>query len=408
MYLNFLKDVNSGEEIAIDNNDNIKEVSYLRKLIEEEYADRDNDEGGNYQLYAKADNFLVIDAEEEDWNYIPVYSETAKALGIEAGRYKTREISKFAKDAGYDGVKFENLQDNGEFLEDFYTSDIYIIFDPANVKSADPITYDDNGDVIPLSQRFNSSNNDIRYSEKTDSGMFVDEDGVENYPINESIRNLSYDERRTALKNILKKELKDTKVRFVKGDKTYLASITKSSIDKNIYGSNSSKNGYDAKIGIGINGNFIDLPQNAEYLFSKPEEGNKRNKFHKDAKVWDYYFKTIKYGEDYFDILIDVMWDGKDNYLYDIEIKGSGIASDKLMSDARTTPNKKVPSMLDKVKGLFSEKLDLDDPFLLFNAQEDIAQGDEILKSDLHALANAVKASNIKKNELLTYSQKRK
>lgn len=31
------------------------------------------------------------------------------------------------------------------------------------IKSADPVTYDDNGDVIPLSERFNEKSKDIRY-----------------------------------------------------------------------------------------------------------------------------------------------------------------------------------------------------------------------------------------------------
>jgi hypothetical protein len=39
-----------------------------------------------------------------------------------------------------------------------------IILDPASVKSADPVTYDDTGNVIPLSQRFNEKSPDIRYS----------------------------------------------------------------------------------------------------------------------------------------------------------------------------------------------------------------------------------------------------
>lgn len=33
-----------------------------------------------------------------------------------------------------------------------------------NIKSAEPVTYDDNGNVIPLSQRFNAESNDIRFS----------------------------------------------------------------------------------------------------------------------------------------------------------------------------------------------------------------------------------------------------
>jgi hypothetical protein len=38
-----------------------------------------------------------------------------------------------------------------------------VVFSPSQIKSADLETYDDNGDVIPLSQRFDSSSDDIRY-----------------------------------------------------------------------------------------------------------------------------------------------------------------------------------------------------------------------------------------------------
>ena len=43
-------------------------------------------------------------------------------------------------------------------------NDIYLAFNSEQIKSADPITYDDNGNVIPLSQRFNEKNEDIRFS----------------------------------------------------------------------------------------------------------------------------------------------------------------------------------------------------------------------------------------------------
>lgn len=45
-------------------------------------------------------------------------------------------------------------------------NDIYLAFSSNQIKSADPVTYDDNGNVIPLSERFNENENDIRYSEK--------------------------------------------------------------------------------------------------------------------------------------------------------------------------------------------------------------------------------------------------
>lgn len=40
----------------------------------------------------------------------------------------------------------------------------YVIRSSEQVKSADPITYDDSGNVIPLTERFDSGNRDIRWS----------------------------------------------------------------------------------------------------------------------------------------------------------------------------------------------------------------------------------------------------
>lgn len=55
---------------------------------------------------------------------------------------------------GYDGVIRE---EDGVIWE-------YVAFNPNQIKSADPITYDDAGNVIPLSERFNPEKEDIRYS----------------------------------------------------------------------------------------------------------------------------------------------------------------------------------------------------------------------------------------------------
>ena len=45
----------------------------------------------------------------------------------------------------------------------------YVAFSSEQIKSADPVTYDDNGNVIPLSERFNEENNDIRYQKRTNT-----------------------------------------------------------------------------------------------------------------------------------------------------------------------------------------------------------------------------------------------
>ena len=39
----------------------------------------------------------------------------------------------------------------------------YVVTDPAGIKSAEPVTYDNDGNVIPLSERFNPENADIRF-----------------------------------------------------------------------------------------------------------------------------------------------------------------------------------------------------------------------------------------------------
>ncbi len=39
----------------------------------------------------------------------------------------------------------------------------YVVFSPLQIKSADPVTYDDQKQVIPLSARFSTSSNDVRH-----------------------------------------------------------------------------------------------------------------------------------------------------------------------------------------------------------------------------------------------------
>jgi hypothetical protein len=62
---------------------------------------------------------------------------------------------------GYDGINYVGgkARKSSTVLHD-----VWIAFSPSQIKSADPVTYDDAGKVIPLSKRFDPSQNDIRYS----------------------------------------------------------------------------------------------------------------------------------------------------------------------------------------------------------------------------------------------------
>ena len=102
-----------------------------------------------------------IDAlfEEED--------RVIKAMGKveDSYRAKLRELlDKYflTGKSGYDGIELDydgHRWVNGK-REDVHT---YIVFSPEQAKSADVITYDENGDIIPISQRFDSEKKDIRY-----------------------------------------------------------------------------------------------------------------------------------------------------------------------------------------------------------------------------------------------------
>ena len=72
----------------------------------------------------------------------------------ESGLSQEETLKSIQNEFGYDGIVAE------------YNRRALVAFNPEQIKSADPVTYDDNGDVIPLSERFNSEHSDIRYAKE--------------------------------------------------------------------------------------------------------------------------------------------------------------------------------------------------------------------------------------------------
>lgn len=150
---------------------------------------------GIYGLYAKHEGQLVIRGGGSNWNNIPLGDITEKfndwwvnEKGHEPAdngfytRGNTRNIAEFAKFSGYRSVCFMDVYDIGTYGGGHGDlADIYAFFYPeSDVKSADPITYDDSGNVIPLTERFDSGNRDIRWSlagtdkDRADAAEFSD------------------------------------------------------------------------------------------------------------------------------------------------------------------------------------------------------------------------------------------
>ena len=127
-------------------------------------------ESGIYDLYINDSKHLVIEGKGEDWNRLTaanlpdIHSPEMESYRNISNKdyWTTRSVAQYAKDNGYSGVTFNDIIDGKR-----ESSKVYVALYPQNdVRSADPVTYDDNGDVIPLSKRFDTKENDIRYQKK--------------------------------------------------------------------------------------------------------------------------------------------------------------------------------------------------------------------------------------------------
>ncbi len=148
------------------------------KGIADDYASWRASKGGKYRIvsaFLKFDNPFIPSkssigsAEEILDRWFPDMWKSSRDLGIGyiegkldgsmidllqfMAEHNNIEVRDVLSQYGFDGVK-----DGGEL----------VVFSSEQIKSADPVTYDDNGNVIPLSERFNASNPDIRYALSND------------------------------------------------------------------------------------------------------------------------------------------------------------------------------------------------------------------------------------------------
>ena len=108
-------------------------------------------------VYLNPDNLYVSESND----HFGVFSEMIEKFP----QMHETNISEVLKSKGYRGVSYTDW-DKGA---------IFSVFSSEQIKSADPVTYDDNGNVIPLSERFNTEDSDIRYSFRgSESGMAND------------------------------------------------------------------------------------------------------------------------------------------------------------------------------------------------------------------------------------------
>ena len=117
-------------------------------------------ENGVYAMHYNLGNNLEIYADGASWGELPVTEDEYPGVYVdeENGFITTNAMAEWAEQNGYDSITFVDVDDGGLTTVD-------VVFNPnKDAKSADPVTYDDNGEVIPLSKRFNTESADIRFS----------------------------------------------------------------------------------------------------------------------------------------------------------------------------------------------------------------------------------------------------
>ena len=133
------------------------------------YTQRDNP-GSLYTVYAKMEHPF----DTRDMEAAEIFANARQELGL-------GEIQESGLPDWTDGYDLSDYIDENELPYDSIILDeggdlvdgkpvsrglSYVIKDSSQVKSAEAITKDDNGKVIPLSQRFDISNRDIRFQER--------------------------------------------------------------------------------------------------------------------------------------------------------------------------------------------------------------------------------------------------
>jgi hypothetical protein len=162
-----------GSQDNIGQNTEDVNTSFSIRARDEAYdaAVKSGDEAEQQRLVYEA-------AKEAGYNVGPVYHGTndditsfdkkkMKEGRIGKGTYFTPNIES-AENYAADSVRMKGGEASVKayYLKDpnSYMDSIYVATDPSQIKSADPITRDDAGNVIPPSQRFNAESNDIRFS----------------------------------------------------------------------------------------------------------------------------------------------------------------------------------------------------------------------------------------------------
>ena len=183
-YFDFTEEYNEETEEYGEPSGKLVEFVEALASILEDYASNgaiDADNINVYELFQDGDGYTASQLEKAASNLLENVMD-------ENGDYASKEIIRAAfEEIGFDGIvdntvagKFGDRSGrrNGGMVGVTLDTTHYVAFKSSQIKQSDPVTYDDNGNVIPLSKRFNPKNNDIRYSDRVLMGSLFSGGGT--------------------------------------------------------------------------------------------------------------------------------------------------------------------------------------------------------------------------------------
>lgn len=149
----------------------IKSDNRFKTRNEQFYGKRDESEAYFFTSHrgvasTYTDEHRAFDYQSADGGVMKVFLDLGNSMQVDGKgknwKLATQTSVKKAKKEGYDSYTVTNTSDT--YRPGGPKSTVYAVFDPSQIKSADPVTYDDSGKPVPLSERFKMDSDDIRYS----------------------------------------------------------------------------------------------------------------------------------------------------------------------------------------------------------------------------------------------------
>lgn len=256
----------SGEKYPVTSDD-LKLIPYIVSFYDKVIAKK-NQHGNPGLVYVKVtpDNLIYyLEAVTESYGNEPLLvnkqmiktgiDDIPKLSGLKDAIIKKQSETEFLADLKQ--IYNDLVQTHKAYAQSEYQSNSYNNTIPDNTKKintpdekssdrfTDPVTYDDDGNVIPLSERFNEDKGDIRYSDRPDPDYFDElfdmgddlfEDESKRQTLNELIDKYP-DDALSIIKHAVEQTIENvlTKTKSIKlDDKAYLSIAWKFMQDYNI------------------------------------------------------------------------------------------------------------------------------------------------------------------------------